>query len=517
MPNKKIKSRKKIKHAGALFSGKKQALEPCSAGSFLKKSCGKGLTCVKMDDAHKVTKDGKTYDGYCAAEGTTPETVIGMLQDDKCKNVQCGDHGTCVMNGMDTSCECKDGYSGQNCEVAPDPCIGHDCGPHGECKNVNGVATCECKDGYTGEKCEIEPDPCIGHDCGPHGECKNVNGVATCECKDGYTGEKCEIEPDPCIGHDCGVMGKCVNVNGVPTCECINGYTGEKCEIPPNPCDNTDCGEHGTCENVNGEAKCNCEDGYNGDRCQFAPVTLESRGLSSLVAETPVQDLTNTAAISAHMRNKKNPNVDTSSAYVTGPPKPKPTDPTEIKKFCPPSTQNDPKTGKPIGHPCVRCCSIKSGLFKHAPDGPEPDTRLFNQYKECEDVVTNDCKAEYTWEELTHVEPMDRVREKLELRLNDKEFQEKFGMTKDAWSKAKDWKKNAKLKELKIFGGKRTKKNIKRNRRNSKKIQNKRIFGGKRTKMNIKRNIHTKKRFQNKKNLRGKRSVKRNQKLSRRK
>ena len=39
--------------------------------------------------------------------------------------------------------------------VAPDPCFGVDCGDHGTCKE----GACECADGWTGDRCEVEPEP----------------------------------------------------------------------------------------------------------------------------------------------------------------------------------------------------------------------------------------------------------------------------------------------------------------------------------------------------------------------
>ncbi len=71
------------------------------------------------------------------------------------------------------------------------PCADIDCGEHGECV----YGTCECSDGYTGNQCETPPDPCAGVNCGEHGTC--VDG--SCECTDDYTGELCDIPPSPKI------------------------------------------------------------------------------------------------------------------------------------------------------------------------------------------------------------------------------------------------------------------------------------------------------------------------------
>lgn len=386
--NKKYVSNKKFR-AGALFSGKKGVLEPCSKGSMLKKSCGKDLECIIMDNKYKHKKDGKTYDGYCAEKGTTPESVVEELKKNKCEDLDCGEHGKCIVL-----------EEGDNTKT-----------------------NCECVDGYTGEKCEIAPDPCLNFQPIDHGKCVNDNGIAKYECMDGYTGEKCEIAPDPCLNFNCGEHGKCVNENGI--------------------------------------AKCNCEDGYRGEKCEFEPVTVESRGFNSEVAkalEEPaaklagVNNLTNTGRLGAHMRNVKNSmvamestlrkNTLNSLAIMNKSKQPKYN--TTIEKFCPPSTEKD-SAGKPVGHPCKRCCSWESQ--------PHP---LSDEYKRCKDEgVANACKSEYTFEELSHIEPMDLRREQLELKLSDEEFQEKFGMDKNSWKNSRDWKKQPVLKKLKIYGGSR--------------------------------------------------------------
>ena len=400
-------SKKKFK-AGALFSGKKTHLNPCSKGSFLKQSCSKGLECVAVEDKYKHEKEGKIYDGYCAAKGTQPEAIINELKLNSCQEVDCGEHGRCSVqeegNDMKTMCDCSDGYSGEKCETPPNPCLNSPPMDHGRCINENGTARYECLDGYTGERCEIPPDPCLNFDCGDHGKCVNENGIA----------------------------------------------------------------------------KCDCEDGYRGERCEFEPVTVESRGYSSEVAEAlkgPAagEDLTNTGRMGAHMRNVRNSMVAMESglskeqwaevARLREEAAKK--DTTRIEKFCPPSTEKDPSTGKPIGHPCKRCCSWESQ--------PQP---LSAEYKRCKDEgVANACKSEYTFEELSHIEPMDARRENLELRLSDEEFQEKFGMDKATWQNSKEWKRRPILEKLKIFGGyKKTRRNIKRKNKRKTKLFKKKKY-----------------------------------------
>ncbi|XP_022079115.1 uncharacterized protein LOC110973026 isoform X3 [Acanthaster planci] len=114
-----------------------------------------------------------------------------------------------------------------------DPCDSNPC-VHGECHSrPNGGYRCQCKQGYTGDKCEIEPDPCDSNPC-VHGVCHSrPNGGYRCQCKQGYSGNKCEIEPDPCSSNPC-VHGECHSrPNGGYRCQCKPGYSGDKCEIEP--------------------------------------------------------------------------------------------------------------------------------------------------------------------------------------------------------------------------------------------------------------------------------------------
>ena len=72
-----------------------------------------------------------------------------------CDSIDCGNHGTCIED--EGSCTCTNGYTGDRCEVLPDPCEypRHvDCGAHGVCGCHFGQCGCNCTDGYTGSSCE---------------------------------------------------------------------------------------------------------------------------------------------------------------------------------------------------------------------------------------------------------------------------------------------------------------------------------------------------------------------------
>lgn len=185
------------------------------------------------------------------------------ITENPCKDKQCGVNGECV-NGV---CQCKNGYSGSNCEIPPapsDPCLKINCGANGKC--VNGI--CVCNTGYTGDRCQTviaANDPCKKINCGINGTC--VKGI--CKCKDGYTGNRCQTAlapPDKCKDINCGANGTCLNGK----CECKNGYTGNRCQTPPKAtdiCAELRCSENGTCNPVT--KVCDCKPGYSGKRCQL--------------------------------------------------------------------------------------------------------------------------------------------------------------------------------------------------------------------------------------------------------
>ena len=71
-----------------------------------------------------------------------------------------------------------------------DPCDGVTCSGKGTPTEAAGICTCDCDEGYSGDNCETE-DKCITEnvECGDHGTCND----GTCDCDAGYEGDSCEI------------------------------------------------------------------------------------------------------------------------------------------------------------------------------------------------------------------------------------------------------------------------------------------------------------------------------------
>ena len=91
---------------------------------------------------------------------------------DPCEEVLCQNGGTCI----EGDCDCPDGFSGVNCEIAL--CFGVDC-INGDCDPQ--TQTCKCNPNYYGEGCDIL---CV------NGEFANGD----CNCSEGYEGITCETE-----------------------------------------------------------------------------------------------------------------------------------------------------------------------------------------------------------------------------------------------------------------------------------------------------------------------------------
>ena len=62
-------------NGGALISGKKVHNDPCSEGTWFKKSCSDGLVCITVPEGLRYQEGDKIYDGYCAPPGTNPDDL----------------------------------------------------------------------------------------------------------------------------------------------------------------------------------------------------------------------------------------------------------------------------------------------------------------------------------------------------------------------------------------------------------------------------------------------------------
>jgi len=159
--------------------------------------------------------------------------------------------------------------------IGGDPCDGFECN-HGACVSSEGVASCECEDGYTGDDCNTVVDPCDGFECN-HGACVSSEGSPMCECEDGWTGAFCDINIDECESQPC-VNGVCIDGAGEYSCSCLPGWTGTNCESDIDECLSEPCLNGGDCTDLMNAYSCSCPPGWTGTNCEIEVVTLDCSG-----------------------------------------------------------------------------------------------------------------------------------------------------------------------------------------------------------------------------------------------
>ena len=117
-----------------------------------------------------------------------------------------------------TTGNCKD-----DCD--PNPCMNN-----GTCTNGVISFTCNCRDGFTGENCTTNIDDCDPNPCMNNGTCTDGVNSFTCNCVDGFTGENCTTNIDDCDPNPCMNNGTCTNRIHFFTCNCMNDFSGNLCE-----------------------------------------------------------------------------------------------------------------------------------------------------------------------------------------------------------------------------------------------------------------------------------------------
>ncbi|XP_010141425.1 PREDICTED: delta and Notch-like epidermal growth factor-related receptor, partial [Buceros rhinoceros silvestris] len=89
----------------------------------------------------------------------------------------------------------------RHCELYKDPCVNINCQNGGTCDSEGLNATCICAPGYTGEECEIDVNDCDSNPCHHAGTCIDQPGGYMCHCPHGWVGANCEIHLQWKSGH----------------------------------------------------------------------------------------------------------------------------------------------------------------------------------------------------------------------------------------------------------------------------------------------------------------------------
>ena len=188
-------------------------------------------------------------------------------------------HSDCYNHGSkDGSCECLDGYTGNNCELCKrcnyqGTCHGN-FKVEGETTDNEGTKECVCdkktngKFKWGGAECAVDAVCHSDSDC-KRGTC--VKNLCDCEITAGdpWSGDTCNIEPTcpsgcfhgTCtmeLGTTADTFGLIRAVSSGKNCICNDGYGGVACDQPLVP----DCNNKGYL-NI---SACACEEGY-GDDC----------------------------------------------------------------------------------------------------------------------------------------------------------------------------------------------------------------------------------------------------------
>jgi Notch-like protein len=220
-------------------------------------ACQNGGTCTDLVDSFECD----------CRDGFTGEDC--SLDVNECLSSPCANGGTCREGEGAFSCECPSGYSGADCGIDLDECVSSPCLNGGECSDQEASFECDCKDGFDGPRCAEDVDDCAEVVCHNGGTCVDDVDDFRCECRAGFGGSMCEEDTlDDCASDPCLNGAECRSGAGYFVCECAAGFEGRNCEVELNECSSAPCENGGACRDVVAGFECVCFPGYEGDFCE---------------------------------------------------------------------------------------------------------------------------------------------------------------------------------------------------------------------------------------------------------
>ncbi|XP_068694508.1 uncharacterized protein [Montipora foliosa] len=218
--------------------------------------CKNGATCVDLANGYSCDcKPGYT--------GNDCQTNINECSPNPCQN-----GATCVDLVGGHRCDCTQGYTGSSCETNINECSPNPCQNGATCVDLVGGHRCHCAQGYTGSSCETNINECSPTPCQNGATCVDLVGGHRCHCAQGYTGSSCETNINECSPNPCQNGATCVDLVGGHRCHCAQGYTGSSCETNINECSPNPCQNGATCVDLVGGHRCHCAQGYTGSSCE---------------------------------------------------------------------------------------------------------------------------------------------------------------------------------------------------------------------------------------------------------
>uniref|UniRef100_A0A3Q2XA83 Crumbs cell polarity complex component 2 n=1 Tax=Hippocampus comes TaxID=109280 RepID=A0A3Q2XA83_HIPCM len=262
---------------------------PCQNGAICKDGvnayqcfCVPGFQGFHCDlDINECASQPCQNNGTCSDELSKILKCINCeVEIDECEVQPCQNGATCRDYVAMYTCECMDGFQGQDCEINIDECASMPCLNDGRCIDGVNRYQCDCEGtGFEGHNCEEDIPECASGPCQHGGTCLEGINQYKCLCWPGYKGENCQVDEDECAQYPCENDGECFqrsdveNYGALPEltaanfsyeeaagfiCHCQPGFTGVHCEVDIDECDSNPCQNGATCEDAANSYICQC-------------------------------------------------------------------------------------------------------------------------------------------------------------------------------------------------------------------------------------------------------------------